>query len=104
MTRAEPLVDVSFTAALFEWRGPAPFHFVAVPQAHVGEIAWAAREASCGWGMVPVEAEIGAVGFTTAMYARDGTYVLPIKDAVRRGAGIGPGDAVAVRLVVRPRG
>lgn len=103
MAPPPPLVDIRFTARLFEWRGPAPFHFLAVPEAHVGEIAWAARSASYGWGMVPVAATIGDVDFTTAMYARDGTYLLPVKNAVRRRAGIAPGDAVDVRLIVRPR-
>ena len=95
-----PAGDIAFSAEIIEWRGPAPFLFVAVPDHLVGEVAYAAREASYGWGMVPVTARIGATDFGTSLFRRGETYVLPIKMAVQRAEGVGLGDRVAVTMQV----
>ena len=99
----EIFADIAFEAAVIEWRGPSPFHFAAVPPEHVGELRYAAQMASYGWGVVPVEAHIGAVTFRTSLFPRDGGYLLPLKDAVRRETGIGIGDKVLVRVTVASR-
>jgi hypothetical protein len=52
-------------ATLIEWRGPAP---VVAFDHHYGEIAHAARQASYGWGVVPVAAVIGTTRFTTSLF------------------------------------
>jgi hypothetical protein len=101
MTDAEILADVVFNGSVIEWRGPAPFYFVAVPDEHVGEIHYAARLASYGWGCVPVEGTVCGVGFRTSLFPRDGGYLVPLKVAVRREAGIGLGDMVEMRLLIR---
>jgi hypothetical protein len=99
----EPLARIAFAAGIVEWRGPAPYLFVPVPAQHVGEIAWAARQASYGWGCVPVEARIGATDFTSSLFPRDGTYLLPVKVAVQRAERVGLGDRVAVEMRVVAR-
>ena len=94
-----------FRADVIEWRGPAPFLFAVVPDAHVGAIRYAAMTASYGWGVVPVVATIGGTEFATSLFPRDGGYLLPVKRAVQRAEGVGPGDRVAVALRVgRPAG
>ena len=85
---------------MWEWRGPAPYHFVSVPEDDSERIRDVASAVSYGWGMIPVEAHIGATGFRTSLWAKNGVYVLPLKDAVRRAEGIDLGDHVAVRMVV----
>ena len=45
---------IAFGGAIFEWRGPAPFLFVAVPDEHIGAIRYAGLSQSYGWGVVPV--------------------------------------------------
>lgn len=92
-----------FDGEIIHWRGPAPYLFVAVPQQHVDEIRFAAREASYGWGAVPVEARIGATAFTTSLFPKDDTYLLPVKVAVQKSEQAGVGDKVAVALRVVPR-
>jgi hypothetical protein len=94
---------LEFDGEIIQWRGPAPYLFVAVPQHHVGEIRFAAREASYGWGVVPVEARIGATDFTTSLFPRDETYLLPVKVAVQKSEQVGVGDKVAVVLRVAAR-
>ncbi|WP_137754050.1 DUF1905 domain-containing protein [Sphingopyxis sp. L1A2A] len=91
---------LAFDAEIIEWRGPPPYLFAAVPDDLVGEVRYAAREASYGWGMVPVTAQIGASAFTTSLFRRGDTYVVPIKVAVQRAEGIGLGDRVAITLQV----
>ena len=90
----------TFEADIIEWRGPPPYLFAPVPDHLVGEVHYAAREASYGWGMVPVTAQIGGTEFTTSLFRRDDTYVLPIKVAVQRAEGLGLGDRVAVTMEI----
>lgn len=97
---AHPLLDIFFEAAVIEWRGPAPFYFVAIPPEHLGEVSYAAREASYGWGCVPVAASIAVASFDTSLFPKDGGYLLPLKAAVRAQAGITPGDTISVRMRV----
>jgi hypothetical protein len=98
-----PLLRLDFDARIIEWRGPAPFLFAPVPAEHADAIRWAARQASYGWGCVPVDAAIGDTGFYTALIPRAGIYMLPVKVAVQRSAGVALGDAVSVTLAIRPR-
>lgn len=96
-----PLAEITFVGTVIEWRGPAPFLFVVVPEELVGELRFAARQASYGWGVVPVEAAINGAGFATSLFPRDGGYLLPVKVAVRKAAGVGLGDRVEARITVR---
>jgi len=100
---AEPLASVEFEAEIVEWRGPAPYLFVPVSDEHVGEISYAARLASYGWGCVPVEAQVGKTSFKTSLFPRDGTYLLPIKVAVQKAECVELGDTVRARIQVMDR-
>lgn len=100
MVASEPLADITFSATVIEWRGPAPHYFAAVPPEQVGEVAYAARLASYGWGCVPVSATVNGVDFTTSLFPKDGGYLLPLKLAVRRQADIATGDTIGVRMQI----
>jgi hypothetical protein len=93
-------VDLSFSGELWYWRGPAPFHFVTVPEPEAGLIADASALVSYGWGMIPVAAEIGGTRWTTSLWPKDGQYVVPVKALVRKAERLGVGDEVTVRLTV----
>jgi hypothetical protein len=95
--------SVAFEGEVWFWRGPSPFHFVTVPPAGCASLASVASAVSYGWGMIPVSASIGSTSWTTSLFPKDGGYVVPLKDAVRRAEGIDVGDVVSVRLVVAPR-
>jgi hypothetical protein len=49
-----------------------------------------------------VEAQVGGVGFTTSLFPKDDGYLLPLKDAVRRKAGVTAGDTLSVAMIIRP--
>jgi hypothetical protein len=93
-------MQLTFSGPVWEWRGPAPFHFVTVPEAESGMIAAASEIVTYGWGMIPVAAQIGATSWTTSLWPKDGGYIVPLKDAVRNAEGITLGDVVALRLSV----
>lgn len=99
-----PLAHITFVGTVIEWRGPAPFFFVAVPADLVGAVRRAARLASYGWGVVPVQAVVKGAAFTTSLFPKDGGYLLPLKGTVRRTAGIVLGDAVTVDIQVAAKG
>lgn len=92
---------LTFTGRVIEWRGPSPYYFVAVPDAESADIREVAALASYGWGVIPVDARIGETAFTTSLFPRDGGYLLPLKNAVRKPQSISAGDDVAVTMTVR---
>jgi hypothetical protein len=93
-------VELVFTGRVLEWRGPSPYFFVPVPPQESADIREVAALATYGWGVIPVEARIGGVAFETSLFPKDGGYLLPLKDAVRRPNGLAPGDDVAVEMTV----
>jgi len=98
---ADPLLHVGFEAEVIVWRGPSPYFFAPVPAADADEIRRVAKAASYGWGVIPVEASPRGVVFTTSLFPRDGSYLLPLKDTVRRKADVTAGDRIAVEMTVR---
>jgi hypothetical protein len=91
---------LEFTGEVWFWRGPAPWHFVTVPDEHCAELEAASSLVTYGWGMIPVTARIGDTGWPTSLWPKDGRYLVPVKAAVRRAEGIEVGDLVTVRLSV----
>ena len=89
-----------FSGAVFTWRGPSPYHFVAIPDDEAAEIRDVASLVTYGWGVIPVNVRIGDTEWTTSLFPKDGTYLVPLKDKVRHAEGIEAGDEVSVRLVV----
>ncbi len=97
----EPL-DFALAGPLVEWRGPAPFYFVQVSEEDTDDIKIAAQGVEY-WGQVPVVVRIDEVEFTTALFPKDGRYLVPVKDAVRRPLGLEVGMVVHLELSVGRR-
>ena len=93
-------MELEFSGEVWFWRGPAPWYFVTVPEAARAALEDASTRVSYGWGMVPVTARVGSTRFTTSLFPKDGSYIVPIKAAVRRSEGIDDGDVISVRLSV----
>jgi hypothetical protein len=94
--------EFEFEGPIVEWRGPAPFFFVRLADELSADLKIAAAGLEY-WGQVAVIVEIGGVEFTTALFPKDGVYLLPLKAAVRKAAGIQLGGSVAGRLSVGRR-
>lgn len=90
-----------FQGVLWEHQGEAPWVFVTMPVEDAGLIREMVPQKT-GFGSVRVEVTLGATTWTTSLFPdRDsGSYVLPVKRAVRKAEGIIPGDSVEVDLVV----
>jgi hypothetical protein len=90
-------MEWTFTGEVIEWRGPAPYLFVAMTPEESEDIKEAAR-GLIYWGQVPVHVSIGDTEFTTALFPQDGRYLVPVKVAVQRAEGIAEGAIVEVAL------
>ena len=90
-------MEWTFTGEVIEWRGPAPYLFVAMTPEESDDLKEAAR-GLIYWGQVPVCVTIGDTEFTTALFPRDGRYLVPVKVAVQRAEAIEEGAIVEVVL------
>jgi hypothetical protein len=92
-----------FEGEIIEWRGPAPYFFVAMAASDSADLKEEARSLIY-WGQVPVQVVLGGTEFSTALFPKDGRYLVPLKDAVRKAEGVGEGGVVRVelRLASRP--
>lgn len=93
-------MEWDFDGQVFQWRGPAPYFFVATPpevddflHAHLGELTY-------GWGVIPARVRVGNTEVTTSLIPKDDVYLVPLKVALRRPEGIDDGDNVHVHLRV----
>jgi len=93
-------VRLEFSGEIWFWRGPSPFYFVTVPEPECGALRAASPSVTYGWGMIPVTATIGKTTWTTALFPKDGRYIVPLKVVVRRAEEIDDGDMVTVALTV----
>ncbi|KAA1425504.1 DUF1905 domain-containing protein [Mumia zhuanghuii] len=92
-------MDFAFEGPVIEWRGPAPYYFLAIPEDESDDIKFAAKGIEY-WGQVPVVVRVNGVEFTTALFPKDGRYLLPLKDVVRRSARIELGQVLTAELRV----
>lgn len=91
-------MEVVVSGVAFEWRGPAPFVFVASDPEATEAIKSVARQLTYGWGCIHVECQIGRTSFKTALMPKGGQYLVPLKVAVQRAESIGIGDEVTVLI------
>jgi hypothetical protein len=79
-------MDLEFSGEVWFWKGPAPHHFVSVPDEECSVLESVAAAVSYGW--------------TTSLWPKDGGYVVPLKAAVRAAEKIELGDRATVVLTV----
>ncbi len=91
-------MELEFETLVFEWRGPAPFFFAQVPPGECEEIRKISRLLSYGWGVIPCSVTVGNNTTATSLFPKQGIYLVPLKDALRKPEKIKIGDTVLVRL------
>ncbi|GAA4681006.1 DUF1905 domain-containing protein [Frondihabitans cladoniiphilus] len=96
-------MELRFTGPIFFWRGPAPFHFVSVPEAESAALADVSPLVSYGWGMIPATVRIGGTTATTALWPKDGGYIVPVKRVFQDAEQVSVGDTVTIVLTVDVR-
>ena len=93
-------MELAFSGELWVWRGPAPWHFVTVPDEEAAALEAISPTVTYGWGMIPVTVRVGDSEWTTSMWPKDGGYIVPLKARVRRAERIEVGDVVDVHLTI----
>jgi len=92
------MLRFEITGTVIEWRGPAPFYFVPTPIEVTEEIDLYRRELTYGWGVIPAKVTIGTTTVTTSLFPKDGSFYIPLKDALRKPNGIAMGDTINLVL------
>lgn len=93
-------MTLAFSGEVWFWRGPAPFYFVTVPQEPSRQLLEIMTSVTYGWGMIPVNARIGGTEWYTALWPKDGGYILPLKAAIRKAEKIEEGEVVSAEIDV----
>lgn len=93
-------VNLEFSGEIWFWKGPAPWHFVTVPDEESAEIAAVAAYVTYGWGVIPVTAQIGDTSWQTSLFPKGEQYLVPVKTQVRKAEAIELGDLVTVSLTI----
>lgn len=93
-------MELEFSGELWFWRGPAPHHFVTLPEPQCEEIKEISASVTYGWGMIPVHAKLGSTEWTTSLFPKDGSYLVPVKAAVQKAEQLRLGDTVTIRLSI----
>ncbi len=94
-------MNLDFTGKIWFWRGPAPWYFVTVPPQQCDELKAILKLVTYGWGMIPVDVQIGKTKYKTSLWPKDGSYIVPIKADVRKAEKLAEGDTVTIRLKVQ---
>ncbi len=96
--RYPDVVIFTFSGEIIEWRGPAPFYFVAVPEDIADGISALAPTVTYGWGVIPATVRIGATEATTSLFPKNGGYLVPLKAALRNPRKLMTGDYVVITV------
>jgi hypothetical protein len=94
------MLKFEISGTVIEWRGPAPFYFLATPIEVTEEIETYKRELTYGWGVIPAKVTIGTTTVTTSLIPRDGSFYIPLKVAIRKPNGVELGDQVRLTLSI----
>lgn len=92
---------IEFSGKVLFWRGPAPYYFVAVPEAHSLDLKAISPFVTYGWGVIPVNVRVGHTEWQTSLFPKDDRYLVPIRASVREKEHLEQGDDVAIWLEVR---
>ena len=92
---------IAFKGTIFQWRGPAPYLFVAVPEKESANIKSVSKLLTYGWGVIPVMVKVGKTEWKTSLFPKDGRYLVPIKMLAQNAEKLKEGDKIKLRLEFR---
>lgn len=92
---------IHFSAPLWRWSGGS-WHFITLPEEAAAEARFEAGGLRGGFGSIRVEVSIGDSIWRTSIFPdkSSGSFVLPVKKAVRRAEGLDVDQPVTVGLEV----
>ena len=93
-------ITMEFSGNIIYWRGPAPWYFVPIPEQQSEEIRDISNLVTYGWGVIPVNVQIGDTQWTTSLFPKDGVYLVPVKASIRQAEKLEQGDSVTIQLQI----
>lgn len=97
-----PSMELRFKGEVIYWRGPSPFHFVEIPEKQSVQIKSISKQITYGWGVLPTIAIAKGIEWSTALFPKNGIYLLPLKNVVRDSLKAEVGDSLSVLLRFGP--
>lgn len=91
---------LNFVGKLIFWRGPAPWFFIKIPKVISSQIKAVSKDVTYGWGMIPVTATINSTSWKTALFFKDGHYLLPVKSQIRKTEKLEEGNDFEVNMEI----
>ncbi|WP_104043618.1 DUF1905 domain-containing protein [Arthrobacter sp. ZGTC412] len=93
----------SFKAELWLYPGEAGWHFLTLPADIADDIHERSAGSNKAFGSIKVTAEVGGPSWQTSLFrdTKSGSYLLPVKKAIRDKARISEGGAVTVHLSIQ---
>lgn len=103
MKRSSSLAKVrtyKFKGKVWRYKGPSSWHFVTLPKTLSKKIRRAHVRSEEGWGRLKVIATVKKCDWNTAIWfdTKADSYLLPLKAAVRKQAGVEVGQALSVAI------
>ena len=94
------VMEWTVSAEVIEWRGPAPYFYLPMSEDDSADLKIEAAGLEY-WGQVAVEVVVGDTTFRTAVFPKDGRYLVPLRAAIRKAEHIELGTRVlaTVRLI-----
>ena len=96
-------MELDVVGRIIEWRGPAPYWFLPISPDDSAMIDELKPLLTYGWGCIPVTCRIGRTEFTTSIMPREGLYLIPLKVAVRKAAGVTSDAPIRVHVTMTLR-
>lgn len=93
-------MEIEFKAKLWKWEGKSAWCFISLPKDYYDEIRTISSLLKKSFGSIKVEARVSDTSFRTSIFpdTKLGTYLLPIKKAVRVAEKLNIGSDVCVNL------
>lgn len=97
-----PQLEYKLRGKVYMWAGPASWFFVNVSKAKAKDIRFYHSQNAAGFGSIAVQVTLGETTWKTSVFpdSKSGTYVLPLKKAVRVAEGVEEGDTVSYQLKI----
>lgn len=98
---------LKFRAEVWKWEAngnsSAAWHFITLDKKTAAVVKKSHEgKKRIGWGSVPVVATVGETKWKTSIFpdSKRGSYLLPLKAAVRKKEGVAEGDGITISLQI----
>lgn len=93
----------TFSSKVTVYPGMSAWRFLGLPTNEAKEIKEKYGKLAKGWGSLPISATIGETTWESSIFPdkKSGSYLLPLKSAIRKAEGIADTDTVTCTIRLR---